>query len=201
LIPGLSTDRKSSLRRHLTSMKITLSQRVYVVRDAGEIAFGLLVFAVIFFPLAAIPGTFTVVLLFALLSVLGGGHAPPAAPVQLQHWMFWAAIALWWLAGMTLIVRRYQRIARTWDHERRGTDLFTLVEFVGFLAKLGAGFVLRSQIGEGLDLSCLSVFLDAFVLLLAASHLTTYAILRYRPHRKELALWLCIAAIFVADFV
>ncbi len=166
-------------------MKIIFSQRAATIRDAGEVAFGILVFAILIFAFA----------------ILAGAVTAAVAPVEWGRSAFWIATFTWWFMGMIPILIRYKRATCGWDGERRGTNILVLVEFITAVTKALTDLVARTlTLRDDGNIYALMLFLSVFVLLLAGSHIITYALLRYKPKRKELGVWLCITVTFLAEY-
>jgi hypothetical protein len=159
-------------------MKLTLSQSSYELRDAGEVAFGILAMAI----LVAVGA----VLLVAVLSVLWA-RPLPLLPTS----------AVVWAGGMLLVLRHYRRATRAWTTERRGGDMLFLVECIVASASFAASVLLGAS-ADGL-VQAIRFSLGGFLLLLVFSHGVTYALLRYRPRLKEVAAWTAIAVAVVIE--
>lgn len=169
-------------------MRITLSQSTYALRDAGEVAFGLVAMGI----------------LMALAAMLGGAVLAAAwwyltgqPATGLQGWG--ATSVVMWLLGMGLVLRHYRRATRGWVEERRGGDMLFLVECIASVAGAAAAWWLGPSM-EGL-VYAVRASLGAFLVLLVLAHAVTYALLAYRPRVKELLLWGAIAAAVGVELV
>ena len=160
-------------------MKFTLSQSSYELRDAGEVAFGILIMAI----LIAVGA-----LLFATVFI-----AFSPRPVSLV-----SAGSVVWAAGMLVVLRHYWRATRSWTSERRGGGMLFLVECIVSIVSVAATFLLGSLPGE--LAVAIRFCLSGFLLLLVLSHVVTYALLRYRPRLKEAGAWTAVAVAIVVEF-
>ncbi len=164
-------------------MKFTWSQKSYEVRDASEIALGVLFLAVLLVPLSLLLGAI-VIGLWGLI----GGAAPPSELYS------WGAIVIWFI-GMALVLAHYRRVARGWAEERRGSDALSLVEGI---AALVGGFLSLVPLGDAESLvPMVRLFFAGVIGLLVLCHCATYALLRYRPRRSEYIAWGLAAGVVV----
>lgn len=161
-------------------MKISLSQSSYSVRDAGEIAFGIMVLGIVLIPVAMGVG-------FVLSMILAVFWPKELFSSVISPICMLAA----WLALMGLVIRRYQRIAASWSEPRRGKDVILLVEWISITTGLLLSYASNHQPSETLII--FRLFFAGLMLLLLLSHLVTYALLRYRPRTKEIIVWSALA--------
>jgi len=145
-------------------------------------AFGLLVMGILSVPLS---------LVFMI---------PPAMVLGfIAQWFGFAFESKWpliiitcviWMACMRSVVRRYLRAASVWETERRGATIIHVVEFLAML-----GTILVGLAPEVPDVQSLELFYAVLVIALNVSHAFTYALLRYRPTRQDLIMWIGTALI------
>lgn len=167
-------------------MKFTWSQKSYEVRDASEIALGVLFLAVLLMPLSLLVGAIVLV-----LWVLIGGAEPSSELYS------WTAIVLWCI-GMALVLGHYRRVARGWAEERRGSDALSLVE--GIAAVVG-GVLSLVPLGDAEALlPMVRLFFASLIGVLVLCHCATYAMLRYRPRRTDLLVWGLSAGFVVWEY-
>jgi len=152
------------------------------VRDAGEIAFGILVFGILIF----------------VFSLFAGAVVSAFFPKEQWRIATGIATGVFWVAGMIPLLIHYKKAAREWPTERRGDKMLSLVEFLSAAAKLVADRALPHQPNDD-AFSALKLYLSFFVLLLAGSHMLTYLLLWYKPRLKEITLWLGIAIVFLLE--
>jgi hypothetical protein len=160
-------------------MRLSRHQTPGELRDAGEVAFGILVLGI----LIAVGSLLLAVPLTAAL------HLPPHGGAPLTRILGVAAAI--WATGMAFVLRHYRRATRAWVGERRGGPMLFLVEAVTTVLSLAANLLFS---GSNDDLArAATVCFSAFLLLLVCSHLAAYALLRYVPRVREVAVWSALA--------
>jgi hypothetical protein len=152
-------------------MAFSISQTKYAVRDASEIAFGILILGIVSIPVTMGAGLMAVI----TVGAFGGWEIPPA---------------ILRFGSMSLVVRRYQRIAASWNEERRGKGVLHLLEWITLAAHLLISLVEKSR---G-DFLYFKLFLSGLMLLMLLSHALTYLLLDYQPHRREIIVWSSLMA-------
>jgi hypothetical protein len=167
-------------------MKLSLSQNSYEIRDASEIAFGILVLAIVLAPAA---------FLIAFLLVVAVGTA---VSVSFSSMHMTAFAVILWIGAMVLVVRRYRKVAGGWTEELRGSDMLHFIEWICVGLGLLTSVVFGSQnekVGKPLKL-----FLSSLMSLLLLSHVVTYCMLRYRPRKREIIVWLALGSVSLYEF-
>jgi hypothetical protein len=154
-------------------IQITKSQTVYEVRDASEIAFGLLILGVVL----AIPAFFAGMFVASLVNLV----------FDTQAFMGLGTL-LCWLGMMSFVVRRYLAVARKWPEQRRGSATIHLVEWMA----AGLSLLLMFVPENGLEqlVYGVRIFFASLVLLLVFSHIATYSLLKYLPKPRDVIVWL-----------
>lgn len=157
-------------------MKFSISQPTYEVRDASEIAFGILILSIVFLPVSLGGGFFIGLAIAAIWQ-------PAEPPVLLVP----TCSILCWLILMWFVIRRYKRIAAGWHEERRGRSTLHLVEWMAVGVNLLLAFASQPGLNEAFTI--IRLFLAVLITLLLLSHVGTYLLLRYRPTVKEGIVW------------
>jgi hypothetical protein len=120
--------------------------------------------------------------------VLPVAFARPGPPPLAR--LLWAASALW-VIGMALVLRHRRRATCSWVQERRGGPMLCWVEAITAVLSLAAS---RLYAGSNDDLvRAARVCFSGLLLLLIFGHVAAYALLRYVPRRKEVAVWSALA--------
>jgi len=151
------------------------------VRDAGEIAFGILIFGILIF----------------VFSLIGGAIISAFFPEEQRRTTTLIGTCFFWAGGMIPVLIHYKKAAREWPEEQRGENMLMLVEFLSAATKLFIDNIPHEPNDDALY--ALKLYLSGFVLLLAGSHMLTYLLLWYKPKMKEVTLWLGIAIVFLLE--
>ena len=147
------------------------------LRDAGDVAFGILVLGILIAVGSLFVGLF-------LTSALSARREMPRA-VSLA-----VTVAIWSI-GMFFVLRKYRRATRSWGQERRGGNMLFLVETITATLSVAASVAFSGTDDELVRAA--KLYFAGFLLLLVFSHVAAYALLRYRPTLKETVAWAAIA--------
>jgi hypothetical protein len=157
-------------------------------KDASHVAIGIALLAV----LVVVPGAF-----FA--AFVTGMFVPGMQKLPQAQWLprFLLLAGAWWAFGMIFVLRRYRKVTRHWTAERRGGIGLVVVECVVAVWAFFAPQIHPEYNAEAVN--HLRIVLDGFLFLVIVSHVATYAMLRYRPHRREIGAWTMIAVVTVVE--
>jgi hypothetical protein len=139
------------------------------LRDAGDVAFGILVLGILIAVGSLFAGLF-------LTSTLSARHEVPRAKSLVVTVGIWAI-------GMFFVMRKYRRATRSWKQERRGGNMLFLVETIAAILSIAASVVFTGTDDELVRAA--KLYFAGFLLLLVFSHVAAYALLRYLPTLRE----------------